>query len=204
MINNMKKALTLVELMVASSLLLVVILGVFGIDTVSRNYYRSSQRKAQISAQLDYAVNHMEKYISKTKGKAAKGNAAKAFHPVVIDSLNKSFDFYVDTNVPETPYVLSDDTLMRYSYDLNRRAIYYCDNWSGTACAGNVEYLAEGYVDNANFSAFKNNPENVPSALNLHLISRFVPGVDPQEKDLRDNPKYELKINLFFGEYSLS
>lgn len=194
----MKKALGLIELLVASALVLVVIMAVFALDTSSRKYYKSSEYTALVAAELSFAAEHMHKRIMKVAGKA--GNEEAPYNIVEIDPTHDFIEFYVDLN--STPSELEDDTLMRYADDRSRNAIYFCDDWTGTECLGNVEYLAQGHVLKAEFEPFLNDEdEELVCGLDLKINGRYDAS---KAAVVHKNPEYDLDTSFFLGEYSLS
>lgn len=213
----MKRAFSLIELMVASAVLLVVVLAVFTLDKSGRDFYRSAERKALISAEVGFAIDHMQKYLSQVSGMAAQDTTGMDINKVSINgAVPNSIAFYIDLNDPQEPKNLARHTLMYYQEDSASNSIYFCDNWDGDCDNGKVEYLAEGYILSADFSEMTNsvigNDPVVATGLNLHIRSRFDPDPDPSPDpnvdwahvDVYNNPKYELKTSIFFGEYSLS
>ena len=59
----MRKSTTLIELLIAVSLLSVVILAAATFDIASRNFLRASQRKAEVVNDATLVLDHMHKNI---------------------------------------------------------------------------------------------------------------------------------------------
>jgi hypothetical protein len=72
----MKKAVTLMELLVAISLLTVVVLASGAFDLTSRRMLQSSERKTAVLNDINYVTDHIQKHISQAIGSyAGTGNS---------------------------------------------------------------------------------------------------------------------------------
>lgn len=102
-----KKALTLIELIIASSLVGVIILAAFSMDRVSRTYYISSGRKAEVTNEANFVMEH----IAKSMSNAVRSGANPGF---VVDNTTAG-DPILEIYLPDlsTPS-LADSRMITY------------------------------------------------------------------------------------------
>lgn len=65
---SLKKAVTLLELIIAITLLVIVVMGFSSIDLFSRNQVITSDKRAQVQNEVAYVLEHMTKQINKAIG----------------------------------------------------------------------------------------------------------------------------------------
>jgi prepilin-type N-terminal cleavage/methylation domain-containing protein len=80
---NLKKAVTLLELLIAIVLLSVVTIGISSIDIFSRSHVLSSQRRTTLQNEASFVLGHMTKEITR-----AIGNTR--IDPAVVLNINNS------------------------------------------------------------------------------------------------------------------
>ena len=135
-INKQKCAITLVELLIAISLVGVLAIGISSVDTYTHFHLMSSDRRAQIQNEASYVLEHMVKNINSAIGNANDW-AVKAYND------NKGIRIRIDDN-PANGMVDGTDHWIAYRHeDIGSPATdseirYYPD-------AGNVEVPAGSY-----------------------------------------------------------
>lgn len=196
----MKKAMSLIELLVASALLLIIILAIFALDKSSRDFYRSTKRKSEVAAEVNFAIEHMNKHLMQVAGKDAGGFAAQQINPVIVDGAAETVEFYLEPRAG-LDFDMSDDSSMRYAYNSTKHSIVFCDDWDRSAfsCIGSELELIKGRVVSADFEPMLTGA--AVYGLNLTIDAIYDHSA---VADVYDNPDYNLTTGIFFGEYSLS
>jgi len=132
-----KSAITLLELIIAISLLGVVALAFTSIQNFARYHAIGSERRAKVQNELSFVLQHIAKNVQRATGDSSH-------QPIVL--VSNGFGVRVDTNSPPTPSNYSDDTW--YNYTLN-----------GNTISCNTESLSAYIVSNAN----SNYPASAPT-----------------------------------------
>ena len=118
----LRRSVTLIELLIAVSLIGVLVLGIGSLDTFSRYQLIASERRAVIQNELSIAMEDMSKSAIR-----ATGNFDD---PGIVD-LGNGFRVRVDENTtpddygddPWISYVLLGNTIEKDGVSLNRRAV---------------------------------------------------------------------------------
>lgn len=82
-----KTAITLVELIIASAFVGVIILAAFSIDTTARRFYVSSERKAEVTNEAMFIMDHIKKSMTKAITYVSGGTILPGFdisNPTVL------------------------------------------------------------------------------------------------------------------------
>lgn len=197
----MKKALTLVELVISGSIFLIIVLAVWAYHKSSTEFYQSSEYKGQLVNELNLAADHMAKTMAKVTGRAS-GTTAHDHH-VRIDVLAKTIEFHVDDPAIVSPDDFSDDINMRYSYNAGAHSLDYCDDWDATLtppdCVGTTETFAAGQLLGITLQPLLTNGIEYGIKINLRGRHRA-----SKSEHMHNNPEAEIVTSVFFGEYSLS
>lgn len=102
------KSVTLIELIISVTIVSVIILSIYSIDTFSRNQVINSERRVKVQNELAYTLEHMGKYVQQ-----ALGNVTRPAIEYFPNSVNPDgFQIWLDIN--ETPGVTGDDGWIRY------------------------------------------------------------------------------------------
>ena len=134
---NRRTGITLLELIIAISLLGVVALAFTSIQSFSQYHAIGSDRRAKVQNELSFVLEHIAKNVQRASGDYT--------HPP-IQSIANGFRVRVDVNVTPTPSTYADDTW--YSYVL-----------SGNSLSCNSEVLSTRIVSGVN----TNYPTSAPA-----------------------------------------
>jgi len=134
---NKKTAITLIELIIAISLMSVVVLGAISFDSLSRKIVNSSERKAVVANDLTLALDYLQKSINYSVGTAPEnvglgkyateypalmvrldtvGGTIPGTPPIAVDGKANRFYVRYDNATNPTPSDFSDDVYERYSF----------------------------------------------------------------------------------------
>ena len=105
----MRKSITLLELIIGISLLIVIILGVTAFDVASRYFLKSSERKSQIINELNFILEHLSKNINQAVGDISNPGIVKV-------EQNSRVLLHLRQDVLRTPNDYSDDLWVTYVY----------------------------------------------------------------------------------------
>jgi Tfp pilus assembly protein PilW len=112
----MRKTLTLIELIIALSLLMMVILGATSFDLASVEFLKSSERKTAVVNEANFILDHIQKNVAKAVGYVEKSGISMASNVLTIR---------VDNN--NTPSDFADDTSVTYTYDPIQHTLVFSD-----------------------------------------------------------------------------
>lgn len=136
-----RKSVTLVELIIAVSILALIILAINNIDVFSRQNLVSADRRAKLQNDVSFVLDHITKNLSK-----AIGNELVSGDNSVIDNDTANvLEFFIDhnNNGIRDGVSLTDDRLVKYTLDPNTHQFSFCDySPISGACAGTSEILA--------------------------------------------------------------
>lgn len=99
-------------MLIAASIGAVIILAVFSIDTVSRQFYDSSQRKALVINEASFLIEHINKHACKAIGYGSLTEGSMGFNVV-----GSAYSFRYNPYWVSTPGLYTDDENFTYSYD---------------------------------------------------------------------------------------
>ena len=122
-----KKSVTLLELLIAISLLFVVLSGLTSIDLFSRNQVLTSDRRIKLQNEVSYTLEHMSKNIARAIG--GKGTS-------IIDRVAISGDSAIKVRIDSNfPYGQLDpgDIQIAYRYNLSSHQIWYYKDWTNSS-----------------------------------------------------------------------
>ena len=211
----MKKAVTLIELLIAVFLLTAIILGVISFDVASRKFLRSSERKVEVINNLTLVLEHIDKNVlmaigDKNRPAIIVANNAGVFTIYIRQDIDPTVS---SSNVAgyllKTPWDYTDDRWATYVFDPNTHKITFSvfnSNAAGTA-PGTTERFKEDIVTN---SLVKNGSLPATGDLNIaidsyglvieNLVLRYKveEGGAPVNFDAQDNPEAIITEQFFF------
>jgi len=141
----MKKAISLVELMIAVSLMGVVILGAAVFDASSRKFMSSSERKTAAINELHLALDYMQKDAS---------SSTTSFSSV---SGGKGLCMYYDVNNPSSPGGLGSNNVTYLFGNVSTTSVERC-NATGACIILSKRFIAPAFTLLNSYSATVTNP----------------------------------------------
>ena len=105
----MRKSITLLELIIGISLLVVIILGVTAFDVASRYFLKSSERKSQVINELNFILEHLSKNVNQAVGDISNSGIVK------VDQSNRVL-LHLRQDALRTPNKYNDDLWVTYAY----------------------------------------------------------------------------------------
>lgn len=169
-----KKSITLLELIIAISLLAVIILGVSAFDIAGRSFLMSSERRSQILNEQTFILEHLSKNINNVVGDASS--------PGIVISIGggvSRLDLRHEVN--DTPGDYSDDEWVRYEFIPNNHEIRFYPDTSDTS---DFEVLSSRVVNFA-FDFFPSSASIIGVVID-DLRIRYDPSMAIKS---RDNPE---------------
>lgn len=153
MYNLSKRSVTLIELLVAITLIGLLILGIFSLEIYARFHLLTFDRRAKLQNEVSLALEHMSKYISQGVGNQAQIPAAQP----PLELLGNGFRVRVDRNLTRippanpTPGNLNDDNWINYTLTGND-LVCSCSAITGASapCFANITFstriIAGGFL----------------------------------------------------------
>ncbi|MCK4809454.1 MAG: prepilin-type N-terminal cleavage/methylation domain-containing protein [Candidatus Omnitrophica bacterium] len=187
----MKKSVTLIELIIAVSLLAVIILAVTAFSVASHRFYQSSKRKMKVLNELTYLLEHINKNVS-----LAIGDINNPGVVVTSTTLQIRQDIHSGTRQPNnTPEDYNDDTWVEYRVNTNDLDFCPIYLYATSTCSGAYETLSlKKIVRDAapnDFEFTQTSPGGV-SISNLKLRYDAT-----KSKEGKTNPQAEISIISF-------
>lgn len=176
----MRKSVTLIELLIAMTLLGVILLGISSFDIAGKRFFRSSERKSGILNDMSFILDHIDKYVSMATGTGSDpGITTPGAFPAQIVRIRVAIDDA--TGSPDTtPMDYTNDRVVEYSAVGNR--LQFCPRVVAGACPAGFISLTERLVRTAgNDFEFDNAGVNANQLIVRNLILRHDPlaAVDP-------------------------
>ncbi len=189
----MKKTITLIELLIAISLLSVVVLGAIAFVQASRQFLGSSERRVEVLNEATFILEHIHKNILLGIGHRNRLSTALVPNPAVLGSPGADNIFIVifqdmdlAGNMLNTPENYLDDRHVNYRIEsaaLGHRELFR------TAEHLDWEVLSDKLVS----------IELSLDANNQLVINNFVLRLNPANAvDARDNPEVRIDAQNFF------
>jgi len=205
----LSKSITLIELLIATALVSVIVLGLSSIDIFSRHHVLTSERRIKLQNEVSYIIDHMTK------------NLSQAFGNTVIDPVNDpSTDDVVDVllcdgnppNVGVAVYVEDIDGNGRPQGSVDRRIAYifrpsdnmlkFFNNYGG----GCTPDLAGEILSNQIVSFI---PGFAPGAsgnysnyIDLQITACWDPDGSPNPCGTPDNPNVNMRAHIMLPSVS--
>ena len=187
----MRRSVTLVELLLAMSLLAVIVIATTGIDLAARNFFRATKNRVELINELGFILDHMHKYASMAHG--WDGNRG-------IAVISTRAEIRLDAG---TPGNFSDDTWVAYRYVGGNNKLWFCDDWdldASNCTAGVRELLSERIVANAGAGPLFNLTASNESLV-VDITGRYDPG---EAAGFRKNPQVNLQTTIFLRGQSVN
>ncbi len=174
------KSVTLVELLIAVTLISLVALGFSSLDIFSRYHVISADRRSKLQNELSYALEDVHKNLLYGTGNYD--------NPPLVQLID-GFKVRVDNNSVQTPQDFSDDTWVSYTLSGNQ----FSSSASGV--------LASHILSGVEFTATPSNPasglyilfSNNNTVVEVGLVARWKPG----EAQSIDNPQAAMKSRIY-------
>ena len=197
MMHKQIRALSLIELLISLTLMVLLMISYFNIDYFSRYHTTSSIRRARIQNEITVALGHMNKEIA-----CAIGDVNQSALSITTISGDDAIKIWVDGNPFQGPPVAPDGKRDPYPDDhqiayrfigasgalANRYQIWYYANCVGPNCnqAGSTarEVIAR------NIYSFT--PSLIDNYLNVVIEARWKPGADVS----LDNPRLTMRTQI--------
>lgn len=193
-IISQKKAITLMELLIAVSLIGLLSIGIWSIDLFSRHQLMTSDRRARAQNEASFALEHMAKEIIKAIGD--KDNPAANTTAIDTDTAIRVYvDLAPDGQSPgDGQRGTEGDCWRAYRYRGagasigDRYQIWYYPDYinlpnSYEVIARKISYFGPTIIDNY---------------VNIDLKSRY----DPSTAVTIDNPQVEMRVNIKMPAFS--
>lgn len=176
-----KKSVTLLELLIAISLLGILLLAFTSIDLFSRYHVLTADRRAQVQNEASSVIEHMTKNVLQGVGNIIQPP---------LEQINNGFRVRVDLRTPPTPAILTDDTWISYTLSGNT-----------LSCSLNNETLSTFIVSGVVFGQMPSNPNSGfyinltdnNTLIEIGLVARY----RPNNSFSVDNPQITMKTRLY-------
>lgn len=149
------RSLTLIELLIAVSLLAVMVLGIANIDIFSRFQLVTADRRVKLQNDLSLCLEHMVKNLSNAIGNEALLGANSSVFIWPNSTNTAVLSVFTDTNGNGTMEAGAGDYWMGYIFNSGNKQLNYCSrcaDYSCSSCSVAQELLAK---DITAFSASK-------------------------------------------------
>jgi hypothetical protein len=209
--NKPLRAITLLELVIVSILLVMVVMAVWSIDSYSRHHVLTADRRTRLQNEVSYILEHIHKYVF-----LGVGNVSS---PAIVYNAGSGFTVsHVDLNY--TPANLSDDLQIQYLLNPNNTISCFCTQLDGSSppcpadcpVAPGEELCRQHILANVTNSTMPQEPStgytsgfyiNItdgptttpPSGTTIEvgLVARW----DPTTAKSVDNPQVEMKTRVY-------
>jgi len=203
------RSITLLELLIATLLLSIIVLGLGNIDLFSRFHVISSDRRAKIDNEASLALGHMGKEVAKAIGNEISNGA-----DTVLDYNSKIGDdnalrIYIDASRNGQRDAEGTDRWIAYRFTAGhgnpggRYQIWYCPNCENKPCANCVPQWGDANnIIARNISLFTpSKPVNASNRLNKSYITIEIQACwDPAQTSYScgtpNNPSVTMKANM--------
>ena len=187
MAKNPRAAITLLELIIAITLLGVIVIGFSSIELFSRSQVLSTDRKTQVQNEVSYALEHMSRNV-------LQGVGDSATRPLAQFGTN-GFSVRIEPT-PATPGNIGDD--IRMSYTLTGNSLLW------TSSAGANEILSNRLMSGVSFTAMPSTLPVSPNGLYINFSDNYtvveiglVGRYNPVQPASLDNPQVAIKSRLY-------
>ena len=175
----MKKALTLIELVLAVALLAVIVLAATSIDVAARYFFKSSDTKSRVLNEASLIVEHIQKRASQSSGFIDN----PGIRPAVPFADSSFLEIRLDGDSPLT----FDDASDRWvRYDFNGNNLVFTDGSNAEIISSKVTHCA--------FSSASSG-----AAVDMEITVQYIPN---EPMDPKENPQVTLRTSVLFGEHS--
>ena len=186
MVNQRLKAFSLVELVMAITLLGLILLAASSSDIGSRRFFSSSQRAAKVLDDANFIIEHMHKNIIQAKGnKTDKGYSVPDAHTLALRVKWSLLDG-------------GSDSWVKYQLNPNQHILYFCTlDSSAASCDGTV---AGAEILSKKVTSLKFDDSNTGS-IDIDITLRYNPN---GAVDVRYNPEVSLSTSAALLQHSFN
>lgn len=176
----MKKAVTLMELLIAVGLLMVIVFGATTFHFASTEFLRSSERKADVLNEITLVLEHLHKNVSLATGEPDNyginvTNSGSTWTLTIRQDLRADINNVGTLWSPLlTPGNFADDRRVRYVFDSNNNTVTFEVLSSGVL----AETLTNRFVDLGGQNAFIIYIESSGMVFVKNFALRYNPGTD--------------------------
>jgi len=217
--NNIN-AITLIELLIGITVVSIMVLSFYSIDSFSRGQLMNSDRRAKVQNELAYTLEHMAKYVQRANGYYT-GNPATSKPAIEYFPPANPTGFRVRVDINNTPSDTSNDVGIMYRFkpsNPNVLEVICDDGGTGSCLAFFPEFPIE--LTNkilANFSQDAVLPDPLPanppagfyvdiddqgSSVNIGLIGRYKPTEVFTPVTKLANPQVAMKTKIICNSAS--
>ncbi len=183
LLKNLKKilnahALTFTELLAASIITGIVIIGVASMDISLRNAFEGTSKGSIVATRVSTLMHNISRHILEASGNPTSPGAVVAASPGRL---------WFRRDVAQTPSNYSDDSWHIYEHDPALFLVKYC---TATSSSTNCNAEIQRFKNITAFEAtLQNNPATNLFSVKVKLVGRFNTG---QPADDLTNPEYTL------------
>ena len=197
--GSMKKAVTLVELLLAVALLGTILLAVGVFELASLRMYHKQSYGDELFSEAVFVIAHLNKYMQNAIGDKNSQGIKVNWTSLCrcTTAAGSSCNCYVEirNDVNNTPSDYSDDVIRRYAYDGANYELRFYPNYGSSPNQYSV--LSKKVVE-CKFSFDIDLPQ-------IFKIDKLKLRYDPKKEVSQDNPEMEISsINLFSFSHSLN
>lgn len=174
----MPRAVTLLELLIAITIMSLIVLGFSSIDLFSRYHVITSDRRATIQNEASYVLEHMTKEISKAIGDVNN-------KPLSIENNNQRIRVYIDANQDGQ----RNDYEIAYAYDSADFQIRYYSPYPGSPTVLTNKRI-KSCIFTHNWNGVKEN------FVKVEISSCWDPDASPQPCGTPDNPDVTMSSQI--------
>jgi len=185
MIFNQNKSLTLIELILAITLVGVIILGINSINIFSHYQVISSDRRAKLQNDLSYCLDHITK-----EGLRAIGNEKVFGLNSAVNVSGSRLSFFIDGNKNgriDGVNTSTGDYWIRYSLASNQ--LSYCSTCTTATSCSNCSVLSNKITA---FTPFKSANFSSGTYIDVAITGRW----DPGSAVSADNPEASMRSTI--------
>lgn len=185
----LKRSITLIELLIAITLLSLIVLGFSSIDLFSRNQVLTADRRAQVQNEVAYVLEHMTKELNNAIGNSIIPNNSPFW--AAPDSVQIGYIADVDHNGQRI-----DDAAHRRGYRYggsNPYTIWFCTNPIEAMCyssGSGAEFLSR------RITAFTPNYVTTDNYIGIDLTGCWDPDGSPNACGTPDNPSVTMRTRI--------
>lgn len=202
-------AITLIELLIGITIVSIMVLSLYSIDSFSRGQLMNSDRRAKVQNELSYVIEHMTKYTQKASGTVSN----KA-----IEAIASGFQLRVDLRDPglQTPSDLND-AWVSYVLTGNTLSASCIEIIPGNGACGSFvnenlsAKIVAGFVSGTLPDPLPNNPAGFyvligvgaqSNLVDIGLVGRYNPTEVPTPATKSANPQVAMKTKIICNSAS--
>ncbi len=122
---KIKRALTLMELLISVIVISIMVLSLYNVELFSHQRLFNTERRSSVQNELSLVLEHISKYVTQATGDMS--------HPASwVD--NNGLNVRIDRNAPQTPGNFNDDCVMAYKLNVGNPNTLSFSVISGNNC----------------------------------------------------------------------